>query len=238
MATSVTAAAHGVRVVTHIIPLDTTSPPCPSESKESRMKSSLPYMTRLFLKVEPVALGTLQVFIGLVMIAVGIAILVAGMQHGEVPLGLGISCIICGSVTLAAHKGTSLRLIKSTLALNIFGTLLSISGICYFCVVLAIRPDLSDCTYRGTKYWDCWYMAERFTTVMDGLNGLLLVFSVLEVCVCITLVVFSCKASRPASETKMVVKVQTSDQLCHNSHEALLTGEDVGACDHPPAYEP
>ncbi|XP_036439322.1 membrane-spanning 4-domains subfamily A member 4A [Colossoma macropomum] len=237
MATSVTAAAHGVRVVTHIIPLDTTGPPCPSENKESQMKSSLPYMTRMFLKVEPVALGTLQVFIGLVMIAVGIATLVAGTQHGEVPLGLGISCIICGSVTLAAHKGTSLPLIKSTLALNIIGTLLSISGICYFCVELAIRPDLDDCsTYDG--YWDCWYMAQRFTTIMDGLNGLLLVFSVLEVCVCITLVVFSCKAGCPASETKMVVKVQTSDQLCHSSHEALLTGEDVGACDHPPAYEP
>ncbi|XP_017568603.1 membrane-spanning 4-domains subfamily A member 15 [Pygocentrus nattereri] len=236
MATSVTAAAHGVRVVTHIIPLDTPAPPCPTESKESQMKSSLPHMTRLFLKAEPVALGTLQVFVGFVMIAVGIITLVAGTQHGEVPLGLGISCIICGSVTLAAHKGTSLRLIKSTLALNIIGTLLSISGICYFCVELAIRPDLDDFSYRG--YWDYWYMAMRFTTIQDGLNGVLLVFSVLEVCVCITLVVFSCKASRPASETKMVVKVQTSDQLCYGSHDALLTGKDVGACDHPPAYEP
>ncbi|KAI4892415.1 hypothetical protein NFI96_019351 [Prochilodus magdalenae] len=236
MATSVTTAAHGVQVVTHIIPLDESAPPCSSESKKSQEKSTLPYMTQMFLKGEPVALGTLQIFIGLVIIVMEIITLAARSLYEEFPLGFGISCIVCGSVTLAAHKGTSLRLIKSTLALNIIGILLALLGICYFCFEFATRSRLSDCIDLY-GYWDCNSKAWQVTIFLDGLNGLQLVFSVLEMCVCITLVVFSCKARNLASVTNTVVRVQTSDPLCQSSHEALLTG-DVLAWDSPPAYKP
>lgn len=58
MTSSMTTDAHGVRVVTHIIPLDTPAPPCPSKSEQSQVENpSLPYITRMFLKGEPVVLG-------------------------------------------------------------------------------------------------------------------------------------------------------------------------------------
>lgn len=59
MASTVTTDAHGVRVVTQVIPL--VSPEtvqCPGQNKDSKTKvPEAPYMTRMFLKGEPVALG-------------------------------------------------------------------------------------------------------------------------------------------------------------------------------------
>lgn len=58
MISSVSADAHGVRVVTHIIPLEESDPvQNPIKSEEVEEKPEVPYMTRMFLKGEPVALG-------------------------------------------------------------------------------------------------------------------------------------------------------------------------------------
>lgn len=59
MATSLTTDANGVRVLTPIIPLvGSEAVQCPSEKKEYKTKvPEVPYMTRMFLKGEPVALG-------------------------------------------------------------------------------------------------------------------------------------------------------------------------------------
>ncbi|XP_072535557.1 membrane-spanning 4-domains subfamily A member 4A [Salminus brasiliensis] len=221
MATSVTTAAHGVRVVTHIIPLETSEPPGPIESKEIKDIPNTPYMTRMFLRGEPIALGTVQVFIGAVMMALGTITLLSDTLQGEIPIVLGISYIICGSVTLAAHKGTSPRLIKSTLALNIIGSLLALSGICYFSYALAIVPDLDGC---GDDYWTCLQITWELRDLILGLKIFLLVLSMLELCVCITLTVFSCKASHQALMTELVVQVQTAVPVCQSSHEPLLKG--------------
>ncbi|XP_066540136.1 membrane-spanning 4-domains subfamily A member 4A [Hoplias malabaricus] len=229
MAASVTTAAHGVRVVTHIIPLETPEPQCPTESKKSQITPSLPYMTKMFLTGEPVALGTVQVFIGLVMMAMGTFALVAGVLNGEVPLGLGISCIISGAVTLAAREGTSPGLIRSTLVLNIISTLLALVGVCYFCTELVNRPVQPDCTQ---SFWSCGELNWSFSVMLDGLKGMLLVLSVLEVCVCITLVVFACK-----SEHQTSVTIMTADPMCQ-CNQALLNEGEKGALDYPPAYEP
>lgn len=59
MASSVTTDAHGVRVVTQIIPMVGPEPAqFPSDNKDKKTKvPEAPYMTRMFLKGEPVALG-------------------------------------------------------------------------------------------------------------------------------------------------------------------------------------
>lgn len=238
MATSVTTAAHGVRVVTHIIPLETLEPPCPTQSKdskESKDKPSKPSMSSTFLRGEPLALGTVQVFVGLVMAALGTISLVSDVLRGEVPLGLGISFIICGSVTLAGNKGISPGLIKSALALNIIGSVLALAGVCYFAYVLAITPDLNGCG----EFWNCDYVSWKLKGVILGLKISLFVLCVFEVCVCTSLAVFSYMALQQASVTKMVVDVQTAVPVCDSGCEPLLNGVvDVDTFGHPPAYQP
>ncbi|XP_076842869.1 uncharacterized protein LOC143487687 [Brachyhypopomus gauderio] len=199
---TVTTAAHGVRLVTEIIPLnlETTRAPASSGCEHGggahrETKPDVPNLSRLFLKGQPIALGTVQVFIGLVMVALGTVNIVTATLQGEVPLALGILCVICGSVTLATYKGTCVRRIKSTLVLNLIGALLALAAILYFCVKLAIKPDPSGCAgnYKD-NVWDCKIMTQRFNDLMNGLKSVLLILSVLMGCVCTTLVVSS-KAS-------------------------------------------
>ncbi|XP_007243210.2 membrane-spanning 4-domains subfamily A member 15 [Astyanax mexicanus] len=241
MATSVSTAAHGVRVVTHIIPLETPEPPCPTQSKDSKQsenKPSKPSMTSTFLRGVPVALGTVQIFVGLVMAALGTITWVSGVLRGEVPLGLGISFFICGSVSLAANKGTSPGLIKSALALNIIGAMLASAGVCYFAYVLAIPPNLDGC--GQSQYYNCTNIAWTLTSLILGVKITLLVLCVLELCVCTSLAVFSAMAIHQASVTKTVDGVQTAVAVCYSGHEPLLNGggEDVNTFGQPPAYQP
>ncbi|KAB5586918.1 hypothetical protein PHYPO_G00007050 [Pangasianodon hypophthalmus] len=237
MDSSMTTDAHGVRVITQIIPLLSPEPAqCPSERKDNKTKvPEAPYMTRMFLKGEPVALGTVQILIGIVMIALGTVTWFTQTLYGEIPLGLGLSFIFSGSVTLGAHKGTCPPLIKSTIGLNIISALLAMSGICYFCFALAIKPNLSTCGTEQSEsgyygYYNCRFMAESLQNLISGIKGILLVLSVLEVCVCMTTIVFSCKSSVQASGTKMAVVLKGK---C-SSQEALLN-RDMAL---PPTYEP
>ncbi|KAF5907763.1 membrane-spanning 4-domains subfamily A member 4A-like, partial [Clarias magur] len=208
MATSLTTDAHGARVLTPVIPLvGSEAAQGPSEKKGYKTKvPEVPYMTRMFLKGQPVALGTVQILIGIVMIAVGAVTWFTQTLYGEIPLCLGISFIFSGSITLNAHKGTSSPMIKSTVALNIISALLAISGICYFCFALTVKLQLNPC-YKDQNsdfdYYGCAFVEKTLQVLINGINGILLVLSVLEVCVCMTTVVFSCKASIQASGTKL-----------------------------------
>lgn len=59
MATTLTTDAYEVRLVTQNVPLVSPEPvQCPSDKKNEKIKEpEVPYMTRMFLKGEPVALG-------------------------------------------------------------------------------------------------------------------------------------------------------------------------------------
>ncbi|XP_060726331.1 membrane-spanning 4-domains subfamily A member 15 [Tachysurus vachellii] len=236
MATSFTTDAHGVRVVTQIIPLVSPEPvQFPSEKKNNKTKvPDAPYMTRMFLKGEPVALGTVQIMIGIVMMAMGAITWFTQTLFGEIPLGLGLSFIISGSVTLGSHKGTFRPIIKSAVVVNIISVLLALSGICYFCFAFTIQPDLNSCKGSGdtyyTRYYDCQYITGKLKDIISGINGILLILSMLEVCVCTTTIVFACKANIQASGTKMEEVVQGKCSI----HDALLNTE----VDSPPVYEP
>ncbi|KAG7335944.1 hypothetical protein KOW79_000637 [Hemibagrus wyckioides] len=184
--------------VTQTVPLVSPEPvQCPGEKKNKKIKvPEVPYMTRMFLKGEPVALGTVQIMIGIIMMAMGAITWFTQILYSEISLGLGLSFIFSGSVTLGAHKGTYPPLIKSALALNIISALLAMSGICYFCFAFTVQPDLKTCNtseYDHT-YHECEYKVESLQELIHGIKGILLILCVLELCVCTTTIVFSCKA--------------------------------------------
>lgn len=57
MASSMTTEANGVRVVTHVIPLEEKMESLESDLKVKQEKSNLPPKTRMFLKGKPLSLG-------------------------------------------------------------------------------------------------------------------------------------------------------------------------------------
>ncbi|TSK34761.1 Nucleoside diphosphate-linked moiety X motif 17 [Bagarius yarrelli] len=190
MAYYLTNDVNGVKMVTHIIPLTSPEPvQCPSEKKNKKTEvPEVPYMTRMFLKGEPVALGTVQIMIGIIMITMGAITWFTKTLYGEIPLVLGLS-------------------IKSAIALNIISALLAISGICYFCFAFTVETDLVACTESNQSYYyyNCMFTADNVKALLYGIKGMLLVWSVLEVCVCTTTVIFSCKANVQASSSKMSI---------------------------------
>ncbi|KAK2902668.1 hypothetical protein Q8A67_007381 [Cirrhinus molitorella] len=191
MASSMTTEANGVRVVTHIIPLEenTDSPDLKSSSVEPEKLSA---KTRMFLKGGPLTLGLLQVFTGVVVMTLCTITVIVDMLNIETVMCLGLPFVISGFVAIAAHKRCTTSRIKATLAMSVICALLAAAGIGYFSWELSHRPERSPCT--GDYDWSCWSMTRIFNSLVDGLRGLLLVLCFLEMCVCITLSVFSAKA--------------------------------------------
>ncbi|XP_016138046.1 membrane-spanning 4-domains subfamily A member 4A [Sinocyclocheilus grahami] len=193
MASSMTTEDNGVRVVTHIIPLEekTESPDLKSSSVELD-KSNLSPKTRMFLKGRPLSLGLVQVFTGLVVMTLCTITVLVDMLNVETVMSLGLPFVISGSMAIAAHKRSSLTLIKATLAMNVICALLAAAGTGYFSWELSNRPGEDPC--NGGEYWSCSSMILKFNSLIDGVRGLLLVLCFLELCVCITLSIFSARA--------------------------------------------
>lgn len=188
-----TTEANGVRVVTHIIPLEEN--PESTDLKSSWVeleKSNLSPKTKMFLKGKPLSLGLVQVFIGLVVMTLCIITVLVDKMTLETIMSLGLPFVISGSVAIAAHKRSSSTLIKTTLAMSVICALLAAAGTGYFSWELSNRSGQDPCS--DGDYWSCSYMIWRFNSLVDGLRGLLLVLCFLELCVCISLSIFSARA--------------------------------------------
>lgn len=190
-----TATANGVKVVTHIIPLD-------EKFESSDLQASLvepenpklPPIARMFLKGRPMVLGLMQVFIGVVMMSLLTITMVANNLHADFVVTLGLPFVVSGIVAITAHKRLNAMLIQATLAMSIICALLAAAGIGYFSWELSFRPGGDECS--NSEYWGCSYMRFKYYGLLDGIRGLLLVLSCLELCVCISLSVFSIRAIR------------------------------------------
>ncbi|XP_052000311.1 membrane-spanning 4-domains subfamily A member 4A [Xyrauchen texanus] len=214
MASSMTTTANGVTVVTHIIPIEEKTLDLEASFVDPE-KPSLPPTTRMFLKGKPLSLGLVQVFTGLVIMALCSITLVINTLPAEIIFALGLPFVISGSVAIVAHSRSNLTLIKATLSMSVICAVVAVGGICYFSWMLSIRPE-EDPSCNGESYWSCQYMRWRFINLMDGVKGILLSLSFLELCVCITLSVISGRAIR------LVSKQDKTDGDPYNSKSSLL----------------
>ncbi|XP_043117220.1 LOW QUALITY PROTEIN: membrane-spanning 4-domains subfamily A member 4A [Puntigrus tetrazona] len=211
MASSMTTEANGVRVVTHVIPLEEKTQSSDLKTSSGELEeSNLSAKNKMFLKGKPLSLGLVQVFIGVVVMTLCTITVLVDMLNIETVMSLGLPFVVSGSVAIAAHKRSSSSLIKATLSMSVICALLAAAGIGYFSWELSNRPGVDPCS--DGDYWSCSYMIWRFNSLMDGLKGLLLVLCFLELCVCISLAIFSARAIRQ-SET---------DADPYNSNSSLL----------------
>ncbi|KAM9405789.1 membrane-spanning 4-domains subfamily A member 4A isoform 1-T2 [Salvelinus alpinus] len=213
MSTSITT-VNGVVVVTQVftlaesgkasVPLLNVTPQIQSEPPAVPMLTTkVSEMTRVFLQVQPQSLGIVQIVLGLVCMVVSLSALLTPILYDQFPLFMGVAFVLSGSLTVAARKGTRLSLIKGTLAVNVVSVLVALAGVAYICMLLTVKHEDGFCTETDDNYTsdsdqnriqECTIMVRTLYTVLNGVKGLLLVLTVMELCVALTVCVFSGKA--------------------------------------------
>ncbi|XP_018620297.1 membrane-spanning 4-domains subfamily A member 4A [Scleropages formosus] len=234
MSTSISK-VNGLVVVTHIFPqgeeskdsIAMTSAPCKMEralNAEPEGQVPVVAMTKQFLRGQPIPLGTVQICIGFVTMAIGLVGILT-FFHGLIPVIAGATFVISGVVTVASHKGNSASLIKGTLAMNLLSVVMAVAGVVFFCMMLSESPHIIECPdiYRySSSSWECRELSWQKMQFLYGINGLLLVMSVLEACVALSLCVFSCMAIHQASSSQQVVVIEKG-----LAESASISGSDV-----------
>ncbi|KAJ8273621.1 hypothetical protein GJAV_G00103690 [Gymnothorax javanicus] len=207
-------------------------------------------MTKRFLQGQPKPLGIIQIFIGLISIALGILVILQKPMLWGTPLWAGGMFVISGIISAVAYKGTRPCLVRSTLAFNVLCCLVATAGIVLIALHLIYeRFEESGCRerdhssyYRDDKYyWMCQEMYWKFRNVMDGIRGLLIVLYAFQLAVSISGAVYSGQASCASSfvkPTAVVIErptVSTLDASYYGSDEALLGSDEAPG--NPPPYD-
>ncbi|XP_066577758.1 membrane-spanning 4-domains subfamily A member 4A [Amia ocellicauda] len=225
MTSSITT-ANGLVIVTQVLPQRQDSAPSVpavsinNEQPQFTPGNKLPAMARNFLKREPRPLGTVQIMIGVINLALGLILMLTGptlVSYIGLPFWAGALYILSGSLAVAAHKRNNLCLIRGTVAMNIISCIVAGVETILLSLDLALGGSISGCFslrrtndgYYSSDYEDCIDVSYRLHVVLNGIRGILLVFSALQICVAVSVSTFGCKAVRCDSENQpSVVLIQ------------------------------
>lgn len=263
--TSITTAG-GVVVVTQVFPQgeeekaavpgsNAAPPPAPAGQAAPAVPAAPPSklsdMTGAFLRGEPQALGIVQIFVGLMCVFLSLTALVSPTLIVHAPLCLGLAFVLSGSLAVAARRGTAVPLIRATLSCSLLSVLLALLAAAYLCWLIATRSGSEDfcreppANFDTDNFRTCYFMVRRLNMVLDGLRGLVLVLLVLEVCVAVSLSVFSARAlSRRGGSAPRMVAVEScgaptaSPSSLYDSDVALLDSVQEETAREPPPYSP
>ncbi|XP_028373094.1 membrane-spanning 4-domains subfamily A member 8-like isoform X2 [Phyllostomus discolor] len=150
--------------------------------------ASAPPAQRIFK--EGKTLGALQILIGLIHFGLGSimgTILLGSYRapslYGGYPFWGGISFIISGSLSVASEEQpNSLCVLKGGLGMNILSAIFSVVGICLLITDICINPHHFYYTL------EIQFQPSGFAT-----SGILLIFSLLELCIASTCAHFGCQ---------------------------------------------
>ncbi|XP_042629107.1 uncharacterized protein tmem176l.3a [Cyprinus carpio] len=211
-----------------------------SESRSGKSQYSLPFghscsMTLALnqdledkLTDTHTALGTVQIMVGVMNITVGFFGFVFAYWIGSVFLVVGIMCVLA---VMFPHP----RLLVITVALNVVSAALAITAAVLYSIDLAMGSSLS--CYREHYYYSsnndwpahkksnfesCFYYKNLSQMMLGGLDIMMIVLSVLQLCVTISFCVLTGKALCKKDEDAKSVE---DPEL----HKPLLEDDTAGA---------
>lgn len=211
----------GVVVVTQVIPQDeksiplqspantaetpptATQAPPPARKAPPAAPAKMDDMTSIFMKAGPQCLGVVQIFIGVLCVLFSATAAYSPVLLLHAPFCLGVTFVVSGSLALAAVRRTSVELVRASLVWNVIGAVMGLVGVAFTCWLLADhRPSERFCNtepwgdYQPTQsqIWRCMDEMRLMDVSLYGSLGLLLVLLVLQVCVAITVCVFSARS--------------------------------------------
>uniref|UniRef100_A0A0B8RQ09 Membrane-spanning 4-domains subfamily A member 12-like n=1 Tax=Philothamnus irregularis TaxID=1899461 RepID=A0A0B8RQ09_9SAUR len=188
-----------------------------------------------FLKAEPKVLGAIQIVIGLIHIGFGaisfclfpsIYLNLSGI--GGYPFWGGIFFISSGSLCVSAVNRPTRALVKSSVGLNITSAVMALTGIILYLCELIFNGSFMRYYYEDDTD-SLLNAAERLQSVGYGLSSVLLLFSLLEFCIAVSLAHFGCQATCCSDDQPTVLLVP---------YQVIGGGEVAGEPNYPPPPPP
>ncbi|XP_070582580.1 membrane-spanning 4-domains subfamily A member 8-like [Erythrolamprus reginae] len=189
-----------------------------------------------FFNAEPKVLGAVQIMIGLIHIGFGALsvcsflvsyIFIPLTEIGCYPFWGGIFFISSGSLCVVAVKRPSRDLMKTSVGLNITSAIMALFGIIlYICEI-----SLSRLWIYENQHNIFFVPRENTESISFGLSGVLLLFSLLEFCIAVSLAYLGCQATCCSDDQPTVLYVP---------YQVIGDGEVAAEPDHPtppPTYD-
>ncbi|KAM4701323.1 membrane-spanning 4-domains subfamily A member 8-like [Discoglossus pictus] len=181
---------------------------------------------KTFLKGQPKALGTVQITLGILHIALGV-VLVSTSYPGitfisGVPFWGTIFYVIAGSLSVGAENKQSRCLVRGSLALNIISCFVSLLEIILIIVDFIIYFPMYYCNdydYSCSDY-------NRMVPIRNTCLVFLLIISLLQFCVSMSLSAFGCRSLNHQSIQQTPVYVINSNYHVTMGPGAFPSGPD------------
>nr|XP_033776658.1 membrane-spanning 4-domains subfamily A member 4A-like [Geotrypetes seraphini] len=219
----IVAGANGVVIITQVIPPNGQHV---IQARPNGLQNTLclvPDALRKFFKGEPKALGVTQILIGLMQFILGIVLASATSALSSISTIIGllfwgsIFFTISGSLSVASKNKRNMRLVKSSMVMNILSSIVAFIGIIALSIDLSLSYyDYYSCYYNNEPQsgYTCQRIKNALTTAIHGIEGVLLVLMLLEFCISISTSAFGCKAVCCNSNSNMqsVIIVQNESK--------------------------
>ncbi|XP_072539497.1 membrane-spanning 4-domains subfamily A member 4A-like [Salminus brasiliensis] len=151
-----------------------------------------------FLKGEPKALGTVEIMIGVFVILSGIALThdVFAFVHSGIAFWGALIHISAGSLAVAAGNKLHPCVVKGSLGMNV------VSSVIAAITIIILSADLALVDFRISNYSPCVYCTPRASNM---LLIVMLILTLLQFCISISISAFGCKATCCTEPMMMVV---------------------------------
>ncbi|XP_056310560.1 membrane-spanning 4-domains, subfamily A, member 17A.17 [Danio aesculapii] len=150
-----------------------------------------------FVKGQPKALGTVQIMIGLFTLLLGIACTIYAESvfvFSGIPYWGSVIYITAGSLAIDAenkrNSPTNLCLVKGSLGMNIFSVIIAGTAI----IIISIDMLMGQ-YYDYCSDYHCADMQLKYKTLFTGINVVMLLFTILQFFISLSLSAFACKVS-------------------------------------------
>uniref|UniRef100_A0A3B5A712 Membrane-spanning 4-domains subfamily A member 15-like n=1 Tax=Stegastes partitus TaxID=144197 RepID=A0A3B5A712_9TELE len=225
MEVSSSTATGGIFVITHVIP---AAPTAASQNRPEKVQ---------FSGGRPQALGTVQILIGLVVLFFGLIQLPYSHAleiYSGVFVWAALTFITAGSVTVAAGRLSSRRLVKAALGLSAAAAVISAAATIIYCMNAIIshsgvyyREPINCCWFNGS-YYSCCYDWESYYidwVPAVGVSCVLAVFSFLVLIVSVRIAMFGYRALSHSTNQPPVIMINQLLEAASQTPKPMPTYE-------------